>query len=75
MESNSDYVTLGEAVRILGMTREVLNRRIVGGALPVFCSGKDTRLKLVARKDLDELVRIKPLVVRSDETVGSVRVA
>jgi len=74
MESSADFVTLKEAVRILGMTRPALNRRIVGGELPVWCSGKDTRLKLVARKDLEELVRIKPLVERSDKTGDSVRV-
>ncbi len=61
MESNGTYVTLAEAVRLIGTTRPALDRRIKAGDLEVFGSGLDRRLKLVARKDLDELVRIKPL--------------
>ena len=65
MESSADFVTLKEAVRLIGTTRPALNRRIVAGDLPVYSSGMDRRLKLVATKDLAELLRIKPLTERS----------
>jgi hypothetical protein len=61
MENNAEFVTLAQAVRLIGTTRPALNRRIEAGDLEVFGTGKDRRLKLVARADLDELVRIKPL--------------
>jgi len=61
MEATSEYVTLAEASRLLGVTHPILKRRIESGDLEVFTTGLDKRWRLVARKDLEELARIKPL--------------
>ena len=61
MENRTEFVSLEEAVRIFGTTRPALTRRIVAGDLPVYSSGMDRRLKLVAKEDLAELLKIKPL--------------
>ncbi len=71
MDDTSEYVTLTEAVKLLGTTLPVLKRRIDSGDLPVFCSGKDLRWRLVAKADLAELSRIKPLLERSVKTSDS----
>lgn len=63
----SDYLTLTEAARRLGVSRWTLYRRIDEGALPVFLSPKNRRVKLVKRSDVDALRVVEsaaPVAVR-----------
>jgi hypothetical protein len=61
MENRADFVSLEEAVRDFGTTRPALTRRIDAGELTVYSSGMDRRLKLIAKEDLAELMKIKPV--------------
>ncbi len=71
MESNgAEYVTYGQACKLLGITRPLLDRRIKDGTLNVFTTGRNIKWRLLARKELEDMVRIKPLV-RSVETSDS----
>jgi len=74
LEGAEEYVTYAQACKLLGTTRPVLRRRIEAGSLTVYTSGKDIRWRLLARRELAEMVRIKPLE-RGKETSGAVRVA
>ncbi len=74
MESNGEYVTYTQACQLLGITRPLLDRRIKDGTLNVFTTGRNIKWRLLARKVLEDMVRIKPLV-RSVESSDAVRVA
>ena len=50
-----DYLTLTEAARLLGVSRWTLYRRIDEGALPVYQSLSNRRVRLVKRADVDAL--------------------
>jgi excisionase family DNA binding protein len=49
------YLTLTEAARRLGVSRWTLYRRIDDGALSVYRSDRDRRVKLVKRADVEAL--------------------
>jgi len=48
-----DFLTLTDAARYLGVSRQTLWRRIREGVLPVFQSDTNRRERLVKRADLD----------------------
>ncbi len=47
--SNDDYVTLGEATEVLGVSRFKVWQLVREGVLPTFVSPLDRRQKLVRR--------------------------
>jgi excisionase family DNA binding protein len=51
----SGYLTLTEAARRLGVSRWTLYRRIDEGALTVYRSDRDRRVRLVKRSDVEAL--------------------
>ena len=60
-----DFVTISEAGRIAGVPRSTIYRRIADGALRVYESPINRRVKLVKRADLARLMTPKP--VEADE--------
>ncbi len=77
MESNgAEFLTYTQACKQLNLTRPLLRRRVEAGELNVYSSGRNIKLHLLARRELEDMVRIKPLV-RSVEPSDSdsVRVA
>jgi len=75
-EEAEPYLTFAAACKLLNLTRPLLRRRIEAGELTVYQTGKNIKWRLLARKELEDMVRIKPLV-RSVEPSDSdaVRVA
>jgi hypothetical protein len=53
--TNDEYVTLGEATEILGVSRFKTWQLVREGVLPTFVSPLDRRQKLVRREDLGQL--------------------
>ena len=53
--SNDEYVTLGEATEVLGVSRFKVWQLVREGVLPTFVSPLDRRQKLVRREDLAQL--------------------
>jgi excisionase family DNA binding protein len=53
--TNDEYVTLGEATEVLGVSRFKVWQLVREGVLPTFVSPLDRRQKLVRREDLDQL--------------------
>lgn len=58
-----EFVTIGEAAELLGLTRTTIWRRIKSGGLEVFQSQMDQRERLVRRSDIEALKR--PIVIDS----------
>lgn len=52
----SEYLTLTEAARLLGISRWSLYRRVDEGALPMYESPANRRVKLVKRADVEALL-------------------
>ena len=61
-----DYLTLTQAARLLGVSRWTLYRRIDEGALTVYASPSNRRVRLVKRSDVERLR--KPTVVTAAAT-------
>lgn len=55
-----EYLTLTEAARLLGVSRWTLYRRISEGALTVYESPSNRRIRLVKRADVERM--LKPVV-------------
>ncbi len=77
MESNGEYVTFAQACRLLETTYPLLRRRIEAGELTVYQTGKNIKWRLLAKAELADMMRVKPLepLERGKETSGAVRVA
>ncbi len=73
MESNGEYLTFAAACRLLGTTYPLLRRRVATGELTVYRTGKNIKWRLLARKELEALMRIEPL--EGKETIGPARAA
>lgn len=58
------YVTLAEAARRCGTTRQLLRRRINRGEIATFTDPVDERLTLVRVGDLDRLRQPQPIAPR-----------
>jgi excisionase family DNA binding protein len=56
------FVTLGEACRVLGMTRPTLRVRINAGELVSYDDPRDRRRVLLAAQDLEALSEPRPRV-------------
>jgi excisionase family DNA binding protein len=52
-----EYLTLTQAAQILGVSRWTLYRRIDEGALTVYESPSNRRVKLVRRPDVERLMK------------------
>jgi excisionase family DNA binding protein len=52
-----DFLTLTQAARVLGVSRWTLYRRIDEGALTVYESPSNRRVKLVKRTDIERLAK------------------
>jgi excisionase family DNA binding protein len=55
-ESDSEFLTMQEATRLFGIGRMTLWRRVRDGALPVYRSERDRRVRLVKRTDVERLL-------------------
>jgi excisionase family DNA binding protein len=76
LESNgAEFLTYTQACKQLNLTRPLLRRRVEAGTLNVYSSGRNIKLHLLARRELEDMVRIKPHTERSVETSDAVRVA
>jgi excisionase family DNA binding protein len=56
IESESEFLTMQEATRLLGIGRMTLWRRVRDGVLPVYRSERDRRVRLVKRADVERLI-------------------
>ena len=56
-----DFLTLTDAARYLGVSRQTLWRRIRDGVIPVHVSEINRRIKLVKRADVEALMRPRPI--------------
>jgi excisionase family DNA binding protein len=56
-----DFVSISEAARIVGVTRNVLYRLIGEGTLRTYASSLNRRVKLVRRSDLARLMTPQPV--------------
>jgi excisionase family DNA binding protein len=72
-KSDSEYLTMQEATRLLGIGRMTLWRRVREGVIPVYRSERDRRARLVRRSDVERL--LTPAIaagaaIRADQTKG-----
>jgi excisionase family DNA binding protein len=74
LESNAEYVTYTQACALLGITRPLLDRRIKDGTLTVYQTGRNIKWRLLAKRELEDMVRIVPMK-RGKETSDAGRVA
>ncbi len=72
-EEAEPYLTFAAACRLLGTTYPLLRRRVATGELTVYRTGKNIKWRLLARKELEDMLRIEPL--EGKETSDAVRVA
>jgi excisionase family DNA binding protein len=74
-EPDAEYVTVQEAARMLGMARMTFWRRLREGAMLVYRSERDRRVRLVKRADVERMrepIRATPVVkVEGDTTDGN----
>ena len=56
-----DFVSISEAARIVGVTRNVIYRLIAEGTLRPYASPLNRRVKLVKRAELAALMTPKPV--------------
>jgi excisionase family DNA binding protein len=54
-ETDSEFVTMQDAARLLGIGRMTLWRRVKEGALTVYESPSNRRVRLVKRSDVERL--------------------
>jgi len=67
---DDEYVTMAEAQRILGISRQKIWRMVKDGELAAYQDPKDKRKKLVRRNDIDEVGRVRPLDRRRKAATG-----
>jgi hypothetical protein len=60
MTVETPFVNISEAVRLTGISRNALYRRIKAGLLPTFESDRNKRVVLLARRDLLALDTPRP---------------
>jgi excisionase family DNA binding protein len=65
-----DYLTLTEAARRLGTSRWSLYRRVDEGALTVYQSPANRRVKLVKRTDVERLLTPVPATPVAEQKGG-----
>jgi excisionase family DNA binding protein len=53
--NQTEFVTMQEAARLLGVSRQTLWRRVRDGVLPVYWSEQNRRVRLVKRADVERL--------------------
>ncbi|HEV2123844.1 MAG TPA: excisionase family DNA-binding protein [Chloroflexota bacterium] len=63
MGDQDEYVTMGEARELLGVSNFTIWRMVREGRLTAYQSGTDRRKKLIRRSDLDALRAVKPVEV------------
>ena len=66
-----DLMTLTEAVEYTGVSRATMSRWVASGKLRAWVSGRDARIRLVSRADLEAVNEIRPYVppaAQDDET-------
>lgn len=56
-----DFITLGEAADLAGISRVTIWRMARDGRLETFRSGVDRRQRLVRRADIESLMRPQPI--------------
>jgi hypothetical protein len=64
-EDQTAYVPVGEAARILAVSRGAISRRIRDAELACFQDPRDRRQTLVRKTDIDELRSIRPVAPRT----------
>ena len=68
-DSGADFVTVQEAARMLGMARMTFWRRLREGAMPVYRSERDRRVRLVKRADVERMLEPVPATPVADRGV------
>lgn len=58
----NEYVTLGQAAELVGVSRATLWRRMKEESIQTYQSQQDRRIRLVRREDLEPLLGIRPVV-------------
>ncbi len=66
-----EYVTVQEAARILGVSRATFWRRVRDGAVTLYQSEQNRRVRLVKRADLAALVKPVPVARDKGERDGN----
>lgn len=61
---NETHLTIGQAAKRLGVSDFTMRTRVREGALPVFVSDVDRRLKLIPLDALDRLASLRPVAPR-----------
>jgi excisionase family DNA binding protein len=56
----SEFVTVSEAARLLGVSRHAIGRRIATGRLRAYPAEWDRRQRLLRRADVERLSRLHP---------------
>ena len=64
---SEEYLPIGQAARLLGVSPFLLRRRIAAGELATFEHPLDKRVRLVARRDLERYPSPRPLPPRRGE--------
>jgi len=62
----TEYVSIGEAARRLGVSAFLLRRRIAAGEIRSFADPLDRRLRLLALQDLERYRTPRPLPLRRE---------
>ena len=62
---DDEYLTLGQAARLFGVSHQTLWRRTKAGTLLTYQADLNRRVKLVKRSDVEELMR--PRAIAGDE--------
>lgn len=71
-QDRAQMVTLQQAAAILGVTRELVRRRVDDGTIPAWHDALDGRAVLIAREDVDTLKqqRLTPMAGTKSGTKG-----
>jgi len=62
-DAEDEFLTLTQAATLLGVARMTFWRRLRDGVMPVYRSGRDRRVRLVRRADVEALLRPQPIEV------------
>lgn len=56
-----ELIPYDEARKLSGLSARTFYRRLASEAIPVFIDGRDRRLRLIDRDDVERLVKVEPV--------------